>query len=271
MKIKKIKIESNSTPESIEVRLDVEKKIKEYEFSLVDTEPDLVIAIGGDGTFIQAVHNTLLSENSFTNKSPLFIGIHTGHLGFLQEIDKNEIDDFFQIILQDRFRIERVCLEDVRVFTKDGVIDLFALNEMTIRHSELRTLYLDVTINDKNLEHFAGDGLIISTPIGSTGYNLSAFGSIIFPSLNTIQIMPLAPIFSQAYKSLRNGVVVPEDMTVSLIPHENYKDKIALFIDGNREDFPYIEKIDITASRRRIEILRLDKYDFWTRVKEKFL
>lgn len=271
MRIKKIKIESNRTPQSIEVRLDVEKKIKEYGFSLVNTEPDLVIAIGGDGTFIQSVHNTLLAENYLPDRSPLFIGIHTGHLGFLQEIDKNEIDDFFKILLEERFRIEKVCLEDIKVFTKDNVVDLFALNEMAIRHSELKTLYLDVTINGKNLEHFAGDGLIISTPIGSTAYNLSAFGSIIYPSLNTIQIMPLAPIFSQAYRSLRNSVVVPEDMTVSLIPHENYKEKISLFIDGNREDFSFIQKIEITASRRRLDILRLDKYDFWTRVKEKFL
>lgn len=56
---------------------------------------------------------------------------------------------------------------------------------MVIRHNELKTLYLDVMINDKNLEHFAGDGIIISTPIGSTAYNLSAFGSIICPGIDT--------------------------------------------------------------------------------------
>lgn len=266
MKIKSIQIESNNTEKSIVAEKIVRNFARIHSFDIVREHADLIIAIGGDGSFIQSLHNTNF------DKSSLYVGIHTGHLGFLQEVNVDEIEKMFQLINSNQFRTENISIENILISTTTKSYEYHAINEMVVRERDLKTLYLDVLVNQKCLESFSGDGLIVSTPTGSTAYNLSTGGSIIYPGLSTLQILPLSPLNSGIYRSLTNGVIVPENMTISLIPDDKYKERIMIFIDGSKKEFDNIvERIDVTTNNNGINVIRFDKYDFWSRIKEKFL
>lgn len=264
--IKKIKIVTNNEEKSIKTKEILYKYIKDYNFIEVENNPDLVISIGGDGTFIKS-----LKETNF-NTDILYVGIHTGHLGFLQEVQINQIKQLFDCIILNNYKIETLSTERIEVITNNGLLEFFALNEMVMREEDLKTLKFEVTINNKHFENFAGDGIMISTPTGSTAYNLSSGGSIIYPSLKTLQLLPLSPLpMSKHYSSLNNSVVVPENMTISLLIDNYYKEKIKLIIDGENISLDFIEKINITTASKGINVLRFNNYDFFERINEKFL
>jgi len=264
--INRIQLISNNTLKSQKAEETVKQHVEHFGMEIVDDNPDLIIAIGGDGAFIQAVHKTDF------NKDVYYVGIHTGHLGFLQEVNVDNINRMIEMIHHKNYRIDKVSVEAVTVYTESRQDKFLSLNEVTVREKDLRTMYFDVLVNNRCLERFAGDGINISTSLGSTAYNLSLGGSIMYQEMNCLQLMPIAPINSSAYKSLRCGVIVPENMVVSIIPNEGYEDKVLISVDGMKREYDEkVQKIETTTSVSGINILRFDQYDFWTRVNEKLL
>ncbi len=110
---------------------------------------------------------------------------------------------------------------------------------------------MDLSIDGNHLEKFSGDGIIISTPVGSTAYNFSTGGAIIYPSLETLQITPLSPISSKAYRSLPNSAVVPGDLIITLKPEIRYSNSILIVNDGVELKYDNIEYIDLKMSDKR--------------------
>jgi Predicted sugar kinase len=264
--IKSVKIIDNRNVKSISAKKMVREAMMKYGFIENHNNADLVIAIGGDGAFINALKNTHF------NRKSLYVGIHTGHLGFLQEVKVEEIDLLFKTILDGVYKVETLSIEQIEVIGEESVQTYYALNEMVLREQKLKTIKLDVSINERHLQKFAGDGIVISTPTGSTAYNNSLGGSIIYPSLHTLQVLPLAPLpITRHYASLKNSVIVPENMTISIIPEVEYQRKIHLCVDGQDLEFSYVEKINITSAKEGINVLRFNNYDFWERINSKFL
>ncbi len=89
-----------------------------------------------------------------------------------------------------------------------------------------KVVHLEIFVDGNHLENFCGDGMIISTPVGSTAYNFSSGGSIIYPSLNTLQMTPLSPISSKAYRSLPNSAIIPGDLKITIKPEYRYENSI---------------------------------------------
>ena len=132
-------------------------------------------------------------------------------------------------------------------------------------------VHLKVYIDDNHLQQFSGDGIIISTPVGSTAYNFSSGGSIIYPSLRTLQITPLSPINSEAYRSLPNSAVIPGDITISIKPEFRYENSILLINDGMEFRYDNITNINLKLSDKTINRLIFDKNMYWKNLKSKFL
>lgn len=219
----------------------------------------LNLVIGGDGTFLNAVH---LSNFS----SIPFIGINTGHLGFYQEIEVDMLEEFVDALKKRQYKIEELTVLQSKINNKS----INAINEVVVKSKKNQIIRLKVFIDGNFIEAYSGDGLIISTPHGSTAYNLSANGSILHQSLNGFQLTPIAPVYSNLNKSLKCPVVLPNDATVeiSVSKRDNYH---TIFIFDGREFFTKDFKISIGVSPNKINKLILNKNHYWTNIKNKLM
>lgn len=175
----------------------------------IPTRCDIVLAIGGDGTFLRAVQ--VVGEV----ETPI-LGVNVGGLGFLTEIPLDDFSGEFAKILRNEYRIEKR-------FLLKGMIDgdpspLYALNEILIdKASSVRVIQIQVEIDGQFLNSYISDGLLISTPTGSTGYSLSSGGPIMVPSTNVMLINPVCP------HSLTNRpIIIPADATIKIVTRTEY-------------------------------------------------
>lgn len=263
-KLEKVKIYANQNQRSARIFQILVEELKEYSFQLVEEDPDLAIAIGGDGAFLR-----MLKERCFDEQC-LYVGINTGTLGFLQEICPDDIHALVVAISKGQYRIEQLGVQETKIFDKEQVHSFFSLNEIVLREKDLNTLKVDLYIDHGSLGSYVGDGLLISTSTGSTAYNLSYGGSIVHHQLHSLQITPIAPLNSRSYRSLQNSIVLPEKSIVTILPKEKSVPLI-VSIDGENQTFLEVERVETTIQKKKISCLRLHNYNFYQRIHEKFL
>ena len=261
--IKKFRLFVNDNDKSREVADIVSSKLCEAGFKSVKKDYDLAIAIGGDGSFLRMVKATNFNSNV------LYIGINAGTLGFAQEVSIEEIDKFVDELKNNKFKVDNIGVQETKVITEDSDSYFFSLNEIVIRQKELNTVVLDVKIDDVFLETAVGDGLLISTSFGSTAYNLSFGGSIVYNTFHTLQITPIAPLNNKSYRSLLNSVILPENKVISLIPQRNRD--LLITIDGENKYYENVIKVETVVDKKRINCLRRKGYNFVEKINEKFL
>lgn len=185
-------------------------RLNELNYQLDEETPDFVVSIGGDGTFLRAIHQ-------YINQLELikFVGIHTGTLGFFSSYDGHECEAFVQDLINNRLGYKEFPLLDICVNSKNGNEHYYALNEMRVENV-IRTQLIRVSINSEYMETFRGTGLCISTQAGSTAYNRSLGGAILHEGLNLLQLTEITGIHHHAYRSLGSSLIVQEDAQITL-------------------------------------------------------
>ncbi|KAB3534453.1 NAD(+)/NADH kinase [Alkaliphilus pronyensis] len=264
---KAINIVYNDSSFSVETFKYLKEKLNElgyYVCDVFDYTAELVICIGGDGSFLRALH-----QYSFPD-IPI-LGINTGHLGFLAEINPEEIDSFIERYVKGDYFIHNINPVEAVICTRNDCINSFGLNEIVIKGDKSRTIHLDISVDDQLIQRFSGDGILVSTSTGSTAYNYSIGGSIIDPRLNVLQVTPLAPINTNAYRSFTSSVVLPHDATIKVNPEYRFEDSIVIVSDGMEYRYSSITEISLKLSELNIKMLRLKDYEFWEKVIDKFL
>ncbi len=261
--IKRFKIFNNDNEKSIEAKRVVIDKLEKNGFVLDDENYDLVIAIGGDGSFLRMVKQTNF------NSDILYVGINAGTLGFAQEVSLDSIDEFINELKANNYKVDNIGVQETKVITKNSDSNFYSLNEIVVRQKELNTLVLDVKIEDVFLERFIGDGLLIATSFGSTAYNLSFGGSIVYNTFHTLQLTPIAPLNNKSYRTLLNPVILPENKIITLIPTRD--NNLLITIDGENNVYSDVDKIETVVGKKRIKCLRRKDYDFSKKINEKFL
>ena len=225
MKINKIRLFPNDNKKSKEIEKILKEELEKNNFIISEKEFELGIAIGGDGSFLRMLKRCNFDSNIY------YIGVNTGTLGFLQEIKPEEIKEFVEKLKNCDFKIEEIGIQETKVETEETTSLFYSLNEIVIREKDLNTTIMNIKIDDIELEKFVGDGILVSTSVGSTAYNLSYGGSIVYNTLHTLQITPIAPLNSKVYRNLLNSVVIPENKLITLIPDKT-KRNIIITIDG---------------------------------------
>lgn len=262
-----INIISNRNYESRRIKEIVKEKFSKRGFIATeeyDKAAELNVCIGGDGAFLRAVHRNKFSQIPF-------VGINTGHLGFYQDISTKMIDSFIKDYVNGDFINEKLCLVQADIVTKRKSYALTAVNEIVVKGIRSKVIHLDMFIDNNHLQKFCGDGIIISTPSGSTAYNFSAGGSIVYPTIKSLQITPLSPINSKAYRSLSNSMILGEDQKVTIKPELRYSNLTLLVNDGMEFSYDNIVEINITLSDKTINMLKFSQYSYWENLKSKFL
>lgn len=262
-----INIISNRNVHSQEISKNLGKKLQKAGYTPTTTYDEnaiLNICVGGDGAFLRAVRRYNFPDIPF-------IGINTGHLGFFQEILPENIDYFIDKFKREDFTVEEVSLVKATITTNRRDYTLTGVNEVTVRTADSKVIHINVYIDNNHLQTFSGDGLLVSTPVGSTAYNFSSGGSIVYPTLNTLQLTPLSPINSQAYRSLPNSSVIPGDIPIRLEPTKRYKNSTLVVVDGKEYRYRNIKDITLSISNRTVKKIILDRDMYWNNLKSKFL
>ena len=260
----KVKLFVNENQKSKEVEKTVREELEKNQFQIVEDDFDLGIAIGGDGTFLRMI------KDSEFNSEALYVGINAGTLGFAQEVSIEEVKPFIDCLRKEEYHYEKIAIGEASVKTDTDEKRFYFLNEMLIRHKELKTTGFDVQIENHILEEYVGDGLLISTSFGSTAYNLSFGGSIVYNTFHTLQITPIAPINNKRYHALTNSVIIPSQKIIKLTP--NYKDNnYLLTIDGDNHVFEQVKSIDIAIQQKTINVIRKKNYNFIDKINDKFM
>ncbi len=213
------------------------------------------VCIGGDGSFIRACHETNFS-------SIPFIGINAGTLGFFQEIHSHEIDRFLVKLKNDHYTISKLYL----IKAKANSREFYAINDFVVSSKNHSISKIIVDIDGNHLENFAGDGLIVSTPAGSTAYNFSVGGSILYQELYGYQLSPIAPINTKAHRSLLNSIVLSNKETLTMSASENCQ----LIVDGYKIE-EKIDNIEFSMPEVYINKLVFNPDYYWKNLKDKFL
>ena len=262
-----ITIAYNNLEKSIETKNILVEKLNKAGFEIsenIEENTELIISIGGDGSFLNTVHK-------FDFISIPIVAINTGHLGFFAELSPEKIDEFIVSYKNKEYFIQESEPLEVIISTKNESIKLKAVNEIVIKNIQSRTVHLDLQVDGIKIEHFSGDGMLISTPMGSTAYNYSAGGSIVYPSLSLLQLTPIAPMNTNAYRSFTSSIILPTTSVISISPEFEFENSILIVVDGIEYNFAQIEEVKIYKSDKNVKLLRLNGYEFWDRVSEKFL
>lgn len=232
-------------------------------FQQDEAAPDIVISIGGDGTLLQAFHNYV--DNS---SEVAFIGIHTGHLGFYADWNADELEELVRLMAEETPIMVRYPLAQIEVETGTDTLHYLALNEFTLKGVD-GTLVAQIDINDEMFEMFRGDGIVISTPSGSTAYNKSLGGAIVHPSIESLQIAEIASINNRVYRTLGSSVLLPKHHHCDIISKK--EQRIQLSIDHVSTMYSDIRSIRCSVSSRKVSFPRYRPFPFWNRVREAFL
>jgi len=234
---------------------------KGYEEDEIFEKSDFIVAIGGDGTFIS------LARRCYNYKKPI-LGINAGRLGFLTDIPLNEIESFIDKIVLGEYRIDKRMFLEVELIGKENK-KLVAFNDIVlIRPSVEGMVDIDAyasskiaKMKEKHINSYYGDGLIISTPTGSTAYNLSAGGPIVFPFTEALILTPICP-----HSLTQKPIVLPADFEVSFKTNS----EAVIVIDGQDTfNFKDFESIRVKISEDFINMIHKLERNYFDVIKQK--
>jgi len=185
------------------------------------SEADLIVVLGGDGTMIS-------TARLVGNREVLVLGINYGSLGYLTEFRIEEMFDALEKILEGSYEIDRRVMLEVEHLRDGDVLETGrVLNDVVINKAALaRIIEIEVELDNLYVNSFRADGLIVSTPTGSTAYNLSAGGPIIYPSMNAVVLTPICP-----FTLTNRPIVVPDTAEINL-QLKNQNEGVVITLDG---------------------------------------
>lgn len=230
---------------------------------ILDQEsPDLVVTIGGDGTFLHAIHSYLDKLESIK-----VVGIHTGTLGFFTNYHDHELDVFFDDLFNQRMKIHPIPVLQIAVKQRDESFVFEAINEMRVENVT-RTQTLDIKINGEEFESYRGTGMCISTQAGSTAYNRSLGGAVLQDGLDFLQLTEITGIHHSAFRSLGSPLIVKKESVIEL-SSDNF-DHAILCYDHLHFELNCKSFIKVSYSNKYIRLMTRPNYTYFKRLRNLF-
>lgn len=222
---------------------------------------ELALVIGGDGTILRAV------EVTHASRTPV-LGVNLGHVGFLAEAEVEDVESTIEAIVQRRYTAEERLTLDVRVFHGgDEVFRTFALNEASVeKAARERMLEVVVEIDGRPLSRWGCDGVVCATPTGSTAYNFSAGGPVVWPAVEALLMVPIS-----AHALFARPMVVAPTSMLAIEIIAGAAGTGVLWCDGRRAvDLPAGARIEVIRGDAAVRLVRLHEAPFTDRLVAKF-
>lgn len=221
---------------------------------------DALVVFGGDGTML-SVARLVRGQ-----KCPI-LGVNLGSLGFLTEVTLDRVYTDLQVLLDGDYRLDSRCLLEANLRSTSGETKTFqALNDIVINKAALaRVISVDAYFDGQFIANFVADGMIVSTPTGSTAYSLSAGGPIIYPSLESILVTPICP-----HTLTNRPLIIPPDYQMRFVLRSGKA--VMLTIDGQLGvAFSEGDEVVCTRSPFRVELVRPSERSFFDTLREKLM
>lgn len=224
-----------------------------------DFNAAIALSIGGDGTFLRTAQRV-------GEKEIPILGINTGHLGYLADVTVNEANDKLQNLLDGKYHVESRTM--IAVTSPDARLDLwrYALNEVAILKEDTSSMIeMEATVDDSHLATYLADGLIVSTPTGSTGYNLSVGGPIVAPSAPVWAISPVA-----AHSLTMRPLIVADDSVISVTTRSR-SETYRISLDGRSQTLPVGTTIEMRRAPFVTRVIQRLDHRFTDTLRSKLL
>ncbi|MCF0117690.1 MAG: NAD(+)/NADH kinase [Bacilli bacterium] len=232
-----------------------------YEYN--DEDPAIVVYIGGDGTFLRAVQHYMDRIEQVQ-----FIGVKTGALGFFCDYEPTQLEQLAKdIAIGIPLEYQYNLLEGHLIYENDEQY-VYAVNEIRIE-DPYKTLICDVEINKQHLEEYRGNGLLVSSTLGSTAYNKSCNGALIDHSLNVLQLAPINPIHNIVYNSLSSPMVLHETSKIEF--KGDFSNIIVGFDNKIVENNDKLKSVEVRSSDICVTMLRYNTYNYIQKINKSFI
>ena len=236
----------------------LKSKLCSHGFELDSENPEVVLYVGGDGTFLRAVHQYINKVEDVE-----FVGLKKGHLGFFTSYNEDEVDTLLKDLKSNN--IDSNAYRLVKATFADSV--LYAVNEIRIE-SPFQTLISEVEINGSRLETFRGNGLVVSSSLGSSAYNRSLGGAIVSTNLEVLQLTEIAPINNRVYRSLHSPLVLDSDSEIILKPKTS---NVLVGYDHLIKEDENSQVIKFELSNKKVSILRKKGFNYASHLNKTFI
>lgn len=223
-------------------------------------QSDILICLGGDGTFLK------VARVAYKRKLPI-LGINLGNMGFLTEVEKGDIENAVDCLLKGNYNVENRMMLDSRVFRANRLIASdVALNDVVVSRGALsRILRLKTYINNTFVDLFPADGLIVSSPTGSTAYSLSAGGPIVEPDLDLLIVTPICPHILYSRSFITTG-----DRSVRVIVAEDANHVAMVTVDGQEGyEIRGGDMVEVKRSIHTVKLIRIHSRNFFNVLRKK--
>jgi len=226
------------------------------EFNELGNTCDVFVVLGGDGTFISTV------RKSFDFDIPI-LGIHAGNLGFLADLSLDELDSFVDKVTKGEYRVDERAVLEAKVIKDSKEVKMYAFNDVVLTRTGLSNMiHVETLVDSKAFNTYYGDGVIVSTPTGSTAYNLSAGGPVLFPMTNVFALTPICP-----HSLTQRPVVLPGKFPIEMKTSE---ERAVIIIDGQDvHELGLGESVHIKLATRTVKLIHKEEYNYFDVLKEK--
>jgi NAD+ kinase len=238
---------------------------RENDFHIVDNSSDanIIIAVGGDGTFLQAVRKTGFREDC------LYVGVRSeNEAGLYCDFDIDDHDEMIDAMKNSEVEVRKFPVIETTINNEST---FSCLNECSVRSTLIKSIVIDVYIDELHFETFRGDGLIIATPTGSTAYNKSINGAVVDPKLPCFQISELASLNNNRFRTLGSSFILSGERTLKLNVRQDGNDHPIIGMDNEAFSIRNIHDITIKLSESVVKTVKLKHNTYWDRVKRTFL
>ncbi len=226
------------------------------EFDELCRVSDFLITVGGDGTLISTARKSLVYE------IPI-LGIHAGRLGFLSDIDLEGFDNFVVDMLNGRYRVDKRAVLEATLSKGEAEEKRYAFNDVVLTRTAVpQMIHIETLVDSKPFNTYYGDGVIVSTPTGSTAYNLSAGGPVMFPMTNVFALTPICP-----HSLTQRPVVLPGKYPIEM---KTSSERALVIFDGqDTVELGLGESIDIKLASQKVHLIHKEDFNYFEILKQK--
>ncbi|MCF0116760.1 MAG: NAD(+)/NADH kinase [Bacilli bacterium] len=237
--------------------------MNKYNYVLDEENPNIVVCIGGDGTFLKAVNHYMDKIEQVQ-----FIGVKTGRLGFFCEYNPDELEQLAKdIAISIPLEYQYNLLEGHLVYDENEQY-IYAVNEIRIE-DPIRTFICNVDINNEHLEEFRGNGLLVASTLGSTAYCKSCRGSLVDHKLNVLQLAAINPIHNVVYNALSSPLILHE--TTKITFKGDFSSIIVGFDNNIIENNGKLKAVEVRSSDVCVTLLRFKTYNYIKKIRSSFI